>query len=251
MRRVLNATFCLIQALDRHHRLASEAEAELEMLSGPTEDYLSGDYMNAPGTPLRRLLVVAGWAAEQHTLPDGRKQLLRLALAGEVCGVVGPPSESRTQAVALTDVTVADLSKIAAMVRERHADPTLLAAWRTMEALRQASDLRHLVRLGSLSALERTGNLLLELYERSAFAGLTRGAAMRLPLTQVQLAEHLGLSTVHANRVIQQLRREGLIEAQSRQVVFRQLAALALSSCYELGTYPAAPPFQSPSQVRA
>lgn len=209
-------------------------------MSGPTEGHLAGDYLDRPGAPLRPLLVVAGWAAEQHTLADGRRQLLRLSLQGEVCGLGARSRELRPEAQALTDVTLADLSDVEAAVRERRADQTLAEAWRKMESARRAGDLRQLVRLGSLSAAERAGNLLLELYERSAAAGLTHGAVMSLPLTQIQLASYLGLSPVHANRVLQQLRREGLIEVQPRQVVFRDLAGLASRSFYDLSDQAAA-----------
>jgi CRP-like cAMP-binding protein len=114
-------------------------------------------------------------------------------------------------------------------------------AWRALEETQQAGDLRHLLRLGRLSALERAGHLLLELYERQSFAGLTHGPAMPMPLRQAELADHLGLSVVHVNRVLQQLRRDGFIEMQPRLVVFRKLEALAALSNYQLGAYPSAP----------
>jgi len=250
LRRLLNATFCLIQSLNRHYKLSPAAEVELENLGGLTEGYLAGDFLDPVRGPRRPLLVVAGWAAEQHTLADGRRQVLRLALQGEICGLGETPADLRTESLALTDVTVADLSVLQAAVRERRADPTLLAAWSRLESLQYMSDLRQLVRLGSLSAVERTGHLLLELYERSAFAGLTHGSSMSLPLTQIQLADYLGLSSVHANRVIQELRREGLITTQPRQVVFRQLAELAQRSFYELGSYPLAK-IDAPARIRA
>jgi CRP-like cAMP-binding protein len=239
VQRLLNATPGLIQALERHSKLSPAAHIELENLGGQTESYQSGDYIEGPRGPGRPLLVLDGWVAEQHTLADGRRQVLRIALAGEISGLGDKLPDLRTETVALTDVTVADLTPLRRAVREGRGEASLLAVWRKLELLQHASDLRQVVRLGSLSAVERTGHLLLELYERSAFAGLTHGAVMSLPLTQTQIADYLGLSAEHANRVIQQLRRDGLIEAHSRVVVFRRLEELATRSCYQLGRYPA------------
>lgn len=238
MSRLLNATPSLVQALERHCRLSPGAEIELENIGGQTESYLGGDYMEGPRNPRRPLLVVAGWAAEQHTLADGRRQVLRFAMPGEICGLGGKPSDLRAETVALTNTTVADLTPLQKAVSEGRADPTLATAWRKLQLLQQAGDLRQVMRLGSLSAVERTGHLLLELYERSQFAGLMHGSAMSLPLTQTHLADYLGLSSVHANRVIQQLRREGLIAAHSKVVIFRQPAELAARCFYKLGSYP-------------
>lgn len=249
MRRLINPTQCLVQALDRHAKLSSTAAAQLENLCGRTEGFLSGDHLDLALGPPRPLLVVAGWAAELCTLADGRRQVLRIALPGEVCGVGDRPPRGGFTAEALTDVTVADLSQLQALVGAQRVDRSLIAAWRNLQGDQYAGDLRQLVRLGSLSAIERTGHLLLELYERSAFAGLTHGAVMPLPLTQIQLAHHLGLSSVHANRVLQQLRREGLIELRSHLVIFRKLAELAAHSCYELGSCAAAPA-EVPARMR-
>ena len=82
------------------------------------------------------------------------------------------------------------------------------------------------LRLGRLSAYERTASLLIELHERLRRSGAASEAVMPLPLTQEMLADLLGLSIVHVNRILQQLRRENLIVYRSKRVQFPNLAAL-------------------------
>src|SRR5262249_10318746 len=80
---------------------------------------------------------------------------------------------------------------------------------------------------GRLTAYERVAHLLLELFHRLRPVGFTQGNRYLLPLTQEMLADALGLSVVHTNRTLQQLRRDRLIELNSSAVNILQPEALA------------------------
>ena len=166
-------------------------------------------------------LIIEGWAAEGVLLDDGRQQIVRILLRGDICGL-GPLAD-QLQTFAITSLTLAkapgDGVAAAALGREREA-----------QAKR---DLHHLIRLGRLPALERTASFFAETYERASQAGLLLGGFMPLPFTQTQLSDHLGISSVHMNRVLQQLRRMGLIEPRYRTWRVRDLPALA-----SLGHFP-------------
>jgi CRP-like cAMP-binding protein len=69
-------------------------------------------------------------------------------------------------------------------------------------------------------------NLLCELNERLGIVGLTEENSFEFPLTQVEFGECLGLTSVHVNRTLQELRRRGLIELQNRRVTIFDLEAL-------------------------
>lgn len=85
---------------------------------------------------------------------------------------------------------------------------------------------RQVVRLGRLNAYERTAHLLLELHERQVRLGSARGGALHLPLTQDVLADILGLSAVHMNRTLQQLRRNVLVDYRPGRTVLQDLPGL-------------------------
>jgi hypothetical protein len=84
-----------------------------------------------------------------------------------------------------------------------------------------------------MSAYERTSHMLPELYERLACTGQTRGNSMALPLTQEVFADLLGLSVVHVNRTLQQLRRAGLVAYRSGAFKVLDLLGLAAVCGYE------------------
>ena len=72
--------------------------------------------------------------------------------------------------------------------------------------------------LGRRTSLARIAHLFCELHARLEVAGLTEGLSYRLPLTQVDLAECLGLTPIHVNRTLRELRTEGLVTFRSKLV---------------------------------
>lgn len=74
-----------------------------------------------------------------------------------------------------------------------------------------------LASVGRRSAYQRIAHLLCEVFVRMKAVGLAEELAFTLPITQAELADSLGLSAVHVNRVLQQLRGEGLIRSRGAQ----------------------------------
>ncbi|MCR5880865.1 Crp/Fnr family transcriptional regulator [Phenylobacterium sp. J367] len=100
--------------------------------------------------------------------------------------------------------------------------PGLARAFRKAQALEQALLLDHVVRLGRQTAYERVAHFLLELQHRLHLSALGDQQRFALPLTQEIMADVLGLSIVHVNRTLQQLRREQLIELRSGVAILLQ-----------------------------
>jgi CRP-like cAMP-binding protein len=237
MRSLQRPAVTLFQTLERHGLRNRGSAAVFQQCCGPPETYRLGEFPERRDAPSRALLVLSGWLSEERTLSDGRRQILRLVLPGEIAGFREHQVDALSDMSALTDVVVADVTALRNAVRDDLAGADMAEAWRRMAEAREEGVLRHLMRLGRLSALERTGQLILELYERLSAAGLVAGQVMPMPLTQEQLADHLGLSVVHLNRILQQLRRDGFIESRNRQLVVRNLAGLA-SLCHHRWTAP-------------
>ena len=177
-------------------------------------------------------LIVSGWAAAVRHLPDGRRQILQIFLPGDVLGL---SSLRMDEVVALTSTTTVDAAPLAAALGDR-ADAwngALRTAWERAQLARQRQLLDQIVRLGRLSAHERTAHLLLELMDRHRRAGLSDGRRMPWPLTQETLADALGLSVVHVNRILQQLRREGMIALRAGQMVLPDVEGLAQIAAWD------------------
>jgi CRP-like cAMP-binding protein len=90
----------------------------------------------------------------------------------------------------------------------------------------EAMVVEHLVDIGRRNALERTAHFLLELGARLKLVGLGTKDGYACPLSQYLLADALGLSAVHINRVLRQLREEGLLTFRSGQVIFDDFGRL-------------------------
>jgi CRP-like cAMP-binding protein len=90
-----------------------------------------------------------------------------------------------------------------------------------------------IVSLGRRSSAERAAHLLLELYVRGVRTGMSRDDEVELPLSQVVLADALGMTPVHINRVLQDLRQSGAIELQRKLLRIRDPAALTRISGFD------------------
>jgi CRP-like cAMP-binding protein len=164
----------------------------------------------------RQFLMLSGWACQARTFADGRRQILNLLLPGDLFSTVRQYEPTTDSAI----VTFTDAVTCAApMISPEAERPGLADAYLRSRALREAYLFRHIARLGRLNALERMADWLLEIRERLNLAGLADGARFPLPLTQEALGDTLGLTSVHVNRTLQAMRREGLIDLRSGTVV--------------------------------
>jgi CRP-like cAMP-binding protein len=101
-------------------------------------------------------------------------------------------------------------------ITERYPRLTRALWWDT--ALDAAIHREWMISMGRRNAYERVGHLLCELLFRLGSVELVEGNSYDLPATQADLADVFGLSTVHVNRVLQRLRREGLIIFKGKTV---------------------------------
>ena len=83
-----------------------------------------------------------------------------------------------------------------------------------------------IVSLGRRPADKRTAHLLCEMLLRLQAVGLTNDDSFELPLTQEELADTMGISVVHVNRVLQQFRREGLITLEGKRLTIKDMRRL-------------------------
>jgi CRP-like cAMP-binding protein len=90
----------------------------------------------------------------------------------------------------------------------------------------EAMVVEHLVGVGRRDALARTAHFLVELGLRLRPIGLGSEAGFACPLNQYLLADTLGLTAIHLNRVLRKLRLQGLVTFRDGQVVFHDLPGL-------------------------
>jgi len=108
--------------------------------------------------------------------------------------------------------------------------PAVARSLRISTLVDEATLREWLLNVGRRTAVERIAHLFCELLLRLQAVGLVSENSVALPLTQVDLADTTGLSTVHVNRALQELRRQGLIElTRGRLTILNQPRLRALA----------------------
>jgi CRP-like cAMP-binding protein len=209
-----------LRRLEQVRELSETERALVGRLSVFRESIQAGRPFWRPGQAVCARVIISGWACRQRTLPDGRRQIFGFLLPGDTVGLnVNATALDQISTVAINRVESMDalmLREILTLGDDRYA--RLSAAVEETRRLQDVYLLNHVMRLGRQSALERLAHLILEIQERARHAGLLQGGRFPMPLTQEVLSDALGLSIVHLNRTLQQLKRDGLIEIKSGQV---------------------------------
>ena len=177
--------------------------------------------------PLNPRVLVSGSAARVRELQDGRRQIIGLVLPGDGIGLSRRPSPiAQCPVVALTPIQTLDATPVVLAIADRAAYPGLSAAVDVASALDEAWLVDQVVRLGRLTAYERLAHLILEIRSRLTALDMDAEGRLPFPLTQEMLADATGLSMVHVNRTLQQLRRNKLVEIGHGRLRVLDAAAL-------------------------
>ena len=171
-------------------------------------------------------LVLDGWACRYKQLPDGKRQIVALFLPGDFCDVniyILKQMDHSIGAITRLKVAMITPDEMNALTAER---PRVTQALWWHELVTTAVQREWTLNLGQRSAYERLAHLLVELYIRLQAVGRARDGRCDFPLTQNDLADATGLTPVHVNRTLQELRRDGLIELERRQLHILDLERL-------------------------
>ena len=174
-----------------------------------------------------------GWAAQYRMLPDGRCQVTALYLPGDFCDLRWlREGQSHQAIIALTPVgTIMTTCEIVLEESDRSA-PFRHRLWNEIIAA-TARQTEWIINLGRKKAIERLSHLFCELYHRLQSQGLTHGYEYAMPLTQVDLADITGLTPVHVNRTLQEMRANGLIDLRSKWLRVMNLEKLSAIGLYD------------------
>jgi CRP-like cAMP-binding protein len=175
----------------------------------------------------------SGWGCSSKILLDGARQVITFPIPGDCIGMRSVLlRKSDHTFTALTDVllTRVDADRILPIFNQF---PRVGAALLWAASRDEAITVDHLASVRRRSAIERTAHFFLELHERLFMVGLAGPTEFCCPLTQYDLADALGLSAIHVNRVLRELREVNLLEFQRGKVTFWDMRALRDLAGYE------------------
>lgn len=155
-------------------------------------------------------LMVDGWAARYKLLPDGARQITAFLIPGDFCDLhVSLLGEMDHSIATLTRAHVVHIPR--RKIDDLTERPAIARAFWWATLVDEAVLRNWIVNIGRRDAYEAVGHLMCELYLRMRNVGLTTEHSFELPLTQEEIADALGLTSVHVNRTLQRMRSEGLI----------------------------------------
>lgn len=194
---------------------------------GEVKTFPAGATAIAYGKPLdESTLLLDGMMCRYKDLKSGVRQITEVHVAGDFADLHSFTLKRLDHNVsALTACRVAMVPH--ARIREiSEKHPHLARVYWFSTNLDAAIHREWALSLGRRSALARMAHLFCELHVRLGIVGLTDGLSYDLPLTQAQLGECLGLTPVHVNRMLQELRALGPVEFRRSRVTINDWAAL-------------------------
>ena len=205
---------------------ASDREV-LDSLTATGETFLADTDLVAEGmVPRSVFLLQEGMAVRYRNLPDGRRQIMTFLIPGDLCDPHVFLLRTMDHSIGtLTPVRVSPISREDLMHTFATRPRISAALW--WASLQEESMLRErIVSLGRRDARGRIAYLLCELLWRHAAMGLAENEIFRLPLTQTELGDALGLTPVHVNRVLRGFRERRLILMEHRMLHVLDVAGL-------------------------
>jgi len=186
------------------------------------------------GTAYHSLCFVKdGYAIRYQLLRSGKRQILNVILPGDVIGFpVSFFDRSSYSVVAVSDLTY-NICSLDSYVRLCYEQPQFGLALSWLAAHEAAIYAEHIVDLGRRTPLERLAHFLLEIHARLLSVERAEVTSFQLPFSQEVMADVLGLSVPHLNRVMQQLRGEQLITTHSRVIELTEVASLQTLAQYQ------------------
>ncbi|MHC5653347.1 Crp/Fnr family transcriptional regulator [Stappia sp. ICDLI1TA098] len=172
-------------------------------------------------------ILTSGWAFSYKLLRDGQRQIVDFQIPGDFLGLRSVLLQMSDQSVEpVTDIEVTEV--LASDLMEAFAyTPRLATAVLWAASRDEAMVVEHLVDIGRRNAAERMAHFLLELGARLSLVGMGNKAGYACPLTQYLMADALGLSAVHVNRVLRQMREQGMVTFRDGFVSFDDYERLA------------------------
>jgi CRP-like cAMP-binding protein len=228
----------LVRKLNTYMPLATVEQQRLAELQTSPQRVKRGKQLMREGEAGHEeaYILQAGWACSFKDLPSGGRQIISFPIAGDFVGIRSILLKTADHSSeTLTDSIVTSVDG-AGMLQTFSEFPRLGAAILWAASRDEAMVVEHLVSIGRRNAIERTAHFFMELGERMLLVGLSAETEFECPLTQYVLADALGLSAIHVNRVLRELRELRLLTVQHGTVTIHDLQGLRKLSGFQ-GSY--------------
>lgn len=229
-----------IAALRRHQELTpslplvSQEAVKLFDLNAVSQKVRSGQEIISEGRRCPAVfLIIEGVAIRYRMLRDGQRQILNVVLPGDFAGMISCRYEKALYSTrTLTPAVIAPIT-VQQLVDLFDSHPRLAARLFWNFSCESTILAERLIAVGRRTARARVAHFLLELLVRLRAIGLADERSYRLPLTQEMIGDALGLSIPYLNRVLHELRDEGLVQIRDQFVHIDDVEELTAIADFE------------------
>jgi CRP-like cAMP-binding protein len=226
----------LLLKLRARDEVDAREESVLRAAVSATERFPAGTTIIRDGALLNRsALLVDGLVARRKDLSEGQRQIMELHIAGDFIDLHGFPLKRLDHDVAaITDATIAWVPH-ETLRRITETEPHLTRILWLSTLMDAAIQRERILSIGRRAARARIAQLICELQMRLAVIGKAGEEGYDLPLTQNDLADATGLTPVHVNRMLRELREADLMIFRGGRVTIRDRAALEAAAEFDPG----------------
>ena len=216
-----------VQKLSRLAELTAEdALALRNAVAAPRRHAARQDLIREGDEPGPMFVVLEGWACRYKILPNGTRQIMAFLMPGDACDLhIKLLAEMDHSIQTITPAVVATIGR-EQMRDMMHKHPNIASAMYSAQLIDEGIMRAWIVSMGRRSSTERVAHLMCELYLRARSTGLTEQDEFALPLSQLVLADSLGMTAVHINRVLKELRLSGAMALKRGSVTILDPAKL-------------------------
>jgi CRP-like cAMP-binding protein len=203
-----------------------ELDVLADLQSKPVKLKRGLDLIGEEQTNQKAFVLQDGWGCSFKIMPNGGRQVIGFPIPGDCVGLGSmllPTSDYSFSVVTDAMVSAVEASRMFEIFRQF---PRLGAAFLWLASRDQAMTIEHLTSIGRRTAIERTAHLFMELAERLTLVGLATETQFNCPLNQYLIADAIGLSSVHHNRILRQLRERNLLTVRSGKVIVHDIDGL-------------------------
>lgn len=213
--------------MEQHGLLSEDEKRVLREITSRTKDYKAHDDIVQEGSsPAHSCLIIEGFAIRHRHLEDGRRQITAFHIPGDFADLHSFLLKKMDDGVgALTPCTVAHVAH-SDLQRVTKEYPYLARLLWFSTLVDGAVHRAWITAIGAMDARERLAHFLCEICDRLKAMGMLKDESYTLPITQEVLGNAFGLSSVHVNRMLGDLRAEGLITLKGRNLAICDWQAL-------------------------
>lgn len=209
---------CCVTKLGCLSPLSEADQQDLLALGTGFKNYSRGQRVQLPSNEAATFFLSQGIAFRSVITRRGNRQIVELLLPGDIISIDAAPSGTHGFQIEPAESVRITVVRTAALEELVQRSVMLARAFTAAARVNEGALRRRIVSLGQFDAQARIAELFCDFWDRAQTAGLIVDDRVPFPLIQSDIADATGITSVHTNRVLQQMRADGMIELHSHML---------------------------------